>query len=137
MSRLGVDALDATQVPSRAAYESALRALGFRLVPAAPADLRAVRGFCEVHIYFRKTGVHLAIPVARLGVGHPGIVQISKYLEDRNSARKGPGRFSIEEGTIWYRAEPNSGQADEVASLALSMQMAVEKLGPKILNITR
>lgn len=125
----------AAACPSRASYESALRALGFRLMPAAPADLRAVRGFCEVHIYFREGGLDLGIPVVRLGRERPVTPELLKYLDDRNSAGKGPGKFSIEEGAVWYRAQSTGGRADEVAALALSMQLAAEKLGPKVLNV--
>lgn len=56
-------------------------------------------------------------------------------MTDRNTAHGGPGRFEIEGGMIWYRAFARPDDRPEaVAEGAVS---AVEKIGPKILNLLK
>ncbi len=116
---------------------AAFRELGFRSAPpAAGAKLpRAVRGHCEVHVDVAKDTVSLGIPIARIGTDRPATPLIRDYLAGRNEAGKGPGLFSVEDDTIWYRASVEGGDPATAAAVALAMQKVVEKIGPKILNI--
>ncbi len=114
----------------------ALRDKGFSLKAAPHGGIRAVRGRCEVHIRMEGRAFDLRIPVVHLGPDRPFTDTLSKYLDDRNAAGKGPGTYALAEDTIWYSATSESGP-EAAARTAQAMQEAVEKTGPKILNMLR
>jgi hypothetical protein len=79
----------------------------------------------------------MQIPVVLLGLDRPLTSFISDYLAGRNEARKGPGTFVVEKDMVWYRASTLQSDPSAIAATALAMQQAVEKTGPKILNLLR
>ena len=118
---------------------AAFLAEGFEAV-SSPNGLKLVRGHCEVRVSRQaaRDTLQLEIPVVRLIPERPLPPAALSYLEERNRAGKGPGRFEVEGKTVWYRATVEAGIAPEsLALLALAMQETVERIGPKILNILR
>lgn len=96
---------------------------------------KLVKGRCEVHLSAVEGSLMMAIPVVRIQRQGQLPARVTEYLTDRNTAHGGPGRFEIEGGMIWYRAFARPDDRPEaVAEGAVS---AVEKIGPKILNLLK
>jgi hypothetical protein len=119
---------------------SAFREKGFD-TKLSPGYLRLVRGHCEVHVTQDSRGgscFTMEIPVVRLGPDRHLSPVVASYLDDRNKAGTGPGRFAVDGDVIWYRATAEGEAApDALALLVLRMQETVERTGPKILNMLR
>ncbi len=96
---------------------------------------KMVRGRCEIHVYRQNGGYVLEIPIVRV-VRRDGLPQrVQEYLLDRNVGHGGPGTFLTRDRVIWYRSEVKDGQSlEEVVSLS---EKAVERIGPKILNLLK
>lgn len=110
----------------------AFRQCGFAL-RQCPDYLKLTRGRCEIHVRREPQGIGLAIPVVRLGADRQAAGPLESYLEERNRGHKGPGRFAVRDGLVWYEAK--AGANGDTAAIALAMQETVERLGPRILNI--
>jgi hypothetical protein len=122
---------------------SLFRKAGFQVIVREGAaktakPVKLVKGRCEIHLSNSPNGLMMEIPVVR-NDRQDGQNELPKivadYLSDRNSAHKGPGRFVFDGDIIWYRAF--SGPKDEPQAVANGACNAVEKLGPKILNLLR
>lgn len=110
--------------------KTALFQAGFRVIDGEDC-FKAVRGFCQICISRKGDGLVLSIPVVKLEPGDPP-ENLVGYLRDRNSHHKGPGKFRISRGTVFYEC---IAQNDDAVTLCLEAQRTVEKLGPKILNV--
>jgi len=112
--------------------------MGFSMVKGTGSRVKLVRGHCEVHIRQEGESWIFEIPVVRLSQHKESPMALCRYLLERNGESKGPGFFGIREEMVWYRAALPADIAQNEPGLektVLSMQEAVERLGPKVLNL--
>ncbi len=108
---------------------------GFFVVEQYPDGIRVVKGHCEIHVQKVPEGVALDVPVMALRGKKAPSEALMSYLLERNGAMNGPGFFAMKEGCIYYRAIAYCHESIE--KLALHMQITIEKLGPKIVNVAK
>lgn len=111
------------------------RGRGFCVVIEEPNYLKLVKQHCEIHVRKVKQGTVLEIPVMRLRDDKPPGQALLTYLLERNGAEDGAGFFAIKQNCIYYRAVTRCEAS--IVELALDMVDAVERLGPKVLNVAR
>jgi hypothetical protein len=113
------------------------RKAGFR-VYAKDSQVKLVLGRCEVHLSKISPDSRISdmeIPVVRIDRQGELPKRVTDYLSDRNERGGGPGLFEIEGNMIWYRAV--LGPEDSPEDVAAQACHAVEKIGPKILNLLK
>ncbi len=113
---------------------SVFREAGFR-VHQRDGKAKLVKGRCEVHLSPVSRTLDMRIPVVRIDRQGALPKRVTDYLSDRNGNHRGPGQFEIEGNMIWYRAL--LGPEDRPEDVATRACGAVEKIGPKILNLLK
>ena len=108
---------------------------GFFVFEERPEAVKVVKGRCEIDIRKAPEGVILDIPILSLRDKRTPSSVLMEYLLERNGAMNGPGFFAIKDGVVCYKGVCK--QTEDIEALASGMQITVERLGPKIINVSR
>jgi hypothetical protein len=112
----------------------AFEGLGFSIIAENTDFLKVEKGHCEIYVSAEDGKTILQLPVIELFGKRKTSLPLMEYLLKRNAEMKGPGFFGIRDCCVYYIATLSACESAE--QVALKMQETIEKLAPKLINVS-